>query len=121
MPKLLYINPYANKKDEEKCERMLRQLGFKPGQIFSHEELTDRIWLLYNALSRAERDELLGVKLAPKENEDMQEEWMIGVLDMLEFTNLLQKYLRFIPDEELRDLHEIHGKHRKKVRSRHDR
>lgn len=83
--------PEAIAKDE-KAERILKQLGFKPGQIISSPELIEKIRTTFPSTD----DKPYGVETFA-DNELIE-------------SHILQLYFRFISKEELKELKEIQGR-----------
>ncbi len=97
---------YRNKEEDQKAEALLLQLGFKPGQIFDISELHEKVYVLYNVIKREEKAKLVGTNRADNDKQSFFE----CIMEMLDGSNLLQKYYRFISKGELKDLRELEGR-----------
>jgi hypothetical protein len=78
-----------NKNEDERVEKFLKSLGFKPGQFFTWEEV-EKKWR----------------EIAP--NDDFNS--MSNLFDVCANSNVLQLYFRFISNAELKELKEIQGR-----------
>jgi len=90
-------NPLVVGKDgPEKAEKMLRQFGYKPGQIFSGEDIEEKTRRLFNALKPYERDAVVGQDC--DEAEDPEQFFVECILDDLcNNRTLIEVNFRFLP------------------------
>jgi hypothetical protein len=96
-----------DKENDQKAEVLLRQLGFKPNQIFNMSDLEEKVYLLFNILKPEEKTNLVDADFAADAN---QQTFFECVMEMLDGSNVLQKYYRFISKEELKELKELEGR-----------
>jgi hypothetical protein len=97
---------YRNKEEDQKAETVLRQLGFKPNQIFHESELREKIYLFYNVIKTEEKAKLVGISRADNGKESFFE----CIMEILDGSIILQKYYRFMSKGELKDLRELEGR-----------
>lgn len=76
---------------DEKSEKILRQLGFKPNQIFDMTELEEKVCLFYNVVKPEEKIALIGSGFV----DCSQQTFLECIIEMLDGSNVLQKYVRF--------------------------
>ncbi|MGA3291036.1 MAG: hypothetical protein ABSD42_12450 [Candidatus Bathyarchaeia archaeon] len=90
-------------KEDKLLEDILRTLGFKPGQIFSLQELPDKARLFYKVATKEELDRVFE-ETFPNDEDDFA-----GAIVDLSNSDLLEKYYRFIPENEIKELKELRG------------
>lgn len=71
-------------KDDKDAEKVLRQLGFKPGQVFSEAELQKKI-VEINGFPIGDHD-------------------FSRILDLIAESNIVEHCFRFVPSDELKKL-----------------
>lgn len=74
---------------DQKAEKILKQLGFKPGQFFTWSEVEER-W------SKTAIDESFEARST--------------FFDFIATSNIVQNYFRFAPEDELMEIKEIQGR-----------
>lgn len=89
--------------EDKLIEEFLRKLGFKPGQIFSLQELTDKMMLFYKVATKDEIEKFTK-GLGCKDEDD----WYVSIMELID-SDLLQKYYHFIPENEIKELKELRG------------
>ena len=84
--------------DNQKAKKMLRQFGYKPGQIFSHDDIDEKTRRLFATLKPEERDLLNGRDF---EAAEYPEQFFVEcLLDDLCNSGVVQVHYRFLPKDK---------------------